>query len=109
MTYTILGRCQRTGRLGIGIATFSITVGLYCNGVASNTGVTISQAFANQRNNRLALRLLGQGFTVRSVLAQLLANEFVHPDGGATPPARCPATEGFAVVQALDRIAGPAQ
>jgi len=27
MTYTILGRCQNTGRLGIGIATFSITVG----------------------------------------------------------------------------------
>jgi uncharacterized Ntn-hydrolase superfamily protein len=75
MTYTILGRCRRTGRLGIGIATFSITVGLYCNGVQANTGVTISQAFANQRNNRLALRLLEQGFTARSVLAQLVAND----------------------------------
>ena len=75
MTYTILGRCHRTGRLGIGIATFSITVGLYCNGVAANTGVTISQAFVNQRNNRLALRLLEQGFTARAVLAQLVAND----------------------------------
>jgi len=78
MTYTVLGRCQRTGRLGIGIATFSIAVGLYCNGVQANTGVTISQAFANQRNNRLALRLLEQGFTARSVLGQLVAND---PDG----------------------------
>ncbi|MGE4081037.1 MAG: DUF1028 domain-containing protein [Reyranella sp.] len=78
MTYTILGRCQRTGRLGIGVATFSIAVGLYCNGVQANTGVTISQAFANQRNNRLALRLLEQGFTARSVLQQLVAND---PDG----------------------------
>ncbi len=75
MTYTILGRCQRTGRLGIGIATFSITVGRYCWGVKSNTGVTVSQAFANERNNALALRLLSQGFTARSVLAQLMEND----------------------------------
>ena len=62
MTYTILGRCRKTGRLGIGIATFSITVGRYCYGVRAGTGVTISQAFANEGNNQLALRLLAQGF-----------------------------------------------
>ena len=75
MTYTILGRCQRTGRLGIGIATFSITVGRYCYGVKSMTGVTVSQAFANERNNALALRLLTQGFGAGSVLSQLMAND----------------------------------
>jgi uncharacterized Ntn-hydrolase superfamily protein len=75
MTYTILGRCHRTGRLGIGIATFSITVGRYCYGVKSNAGVTVSQAFANERNNALALRLLTQGFTARSVLQQLMDND----------------------------------
>ncbi len=75
MTYTILGRCQRTGRLGIGIATFSITVGRYCWGVKSNAGVTVSQAFANERNNALALRLLTQGFSARSVLQQLMDND----------------------------------
>jgi uncharacterized Ntn-hydrolase superfamily protein len=75
MTYTILGRCQRTGRVGIGIATFSITVGRYCYGVKSNAGVTVSQAFANERNNALALRLLTQGFTARSVLQHLIEND----------------------------------
>jgi uncharacterized Ntn-hydrolase superfamily protein len=75
MTYTVLGRCHRTGRLGIGIATFSITVGRYCWGVKSMTGVTVSQAFANERNNALALRLLTQGFTARSVLQQLMEND----------------------------------
>ena len=75
MTYTILGRCQRTGRVGIGIATFSITVGRYCWGVKSNAGVTVSQAFANERNNALALRLLTQGFTARAVLQQLMDND----------------------------------
>ena len=75
MTYTVLGRCHRTGRVGIGIATFSITVGRYCWGVKSNAGVTVSQAFANERNNALALRLLTQGFTARSVLQQLMEND----------------------------------
>jgi uncharacterized Ntn-hydrolase superfamily protein len=62
MTYTLLARCPRTGRLGLGIATYSICVGLYCNGMRSRTGVTISQAFVNQGNNGLALQLLAQGF-----------------------------------------------
>jgi len=75
MTYTILGRCERTGRLGIGIATFSITVGRYCHGVRAMTGVTVSQAFANETNNQLALRLLAQGFTAGSVLSHLKSND----------------------------------
>ncbi|MEA2850469.1 MAG: hypothetical protein QOE02_488, partial [Rhodospirillaceae bacterium] len=27
MTYSIIGRCARTGRLGLGITTFSLAVG----------------------------------------------------------------------------------
>jgi uncharacterized Ntn-hydrolase superfamily protein len=75
MTFTVLGHCPKTGRLGIGIATFSITVGLYCNGVKARTGVTMSQAFVNQSNNKLALRLLDQGFTAGATLSQLLSND----------------------------------
>jgi uncharacterized Ntn-hydrolase superfamily protein len=75
MTYTILGRCQRTGRLGIAIATFSITVGRYAHGVKAMAGVTVSQAFARESNNHLALKLLSQGFSAGSVLKQLMAND----------------------------------
>ena len=75
MTYTIVARCPRTGRFGIGIATYSIAVGLYCNGVRSRVGVTISQAFVNQGNNTLALRLLEQGFTAAHTLEVLKAND----------------------------------
>jgi uncharacterized Ntn-hydrolase superfamily protein len=78
MTFTVIGHCPRTGRLGIGIATFSITVGMYCNGVKSRTGVTISQAFVNQSNNALVLRLLEQGFSPAAVMAQLEANDPDH-------------------------------
>src|SRR5260370_15708586 len=38
-------------------------------------GVAISQAFAKERNNQLALRLLAQGFTAGPVLAQLTSND----------------------------------
>jgi len=75
MTYTILGRCAKTGRLGIGIATFSITVGRYTHCARAMIGVTISQAFANENNNQLALRRLAQGFGAEAVLAQLKAND----------------------------------
>lgn len=75
MTYTIIGRCAKTGRLGIGIATFSITVGRYAHCAKAMTGVTISQAFANENNNQLALRLLSEGFGADAVLAQLQAND----------------------------------
>ena len=78
MTFTVIGHCPRTGRLGIEIATFSITVGMYCNGVRARTGVTISQAFVHQGNNALVLRLLEQGFTPEAVLAQLAANDPDH-------------------------------
>jgi uncharacterized Ntn-hydrolase superfamily protein len=78
MTYTILGRCAKTGRLGIGIATFSITVGRYAHSTKSNAGVTVSQANANENNNAIALRLLAQGFGAGAVLDQLKANDEYH-------------------------------
>ena len=75
MTYTIVARCPRTRQLGIGIATYSICVGLYCNGLRANVGATMTQAFVNQGNNPLALRLLAQGFTPAHVLDELRAND----------------------------------
>lgn len=78
MTYTILGRCAKTGRVGIGIATFSITVGRYAHSTKSNAGVTVSQANANENNNAIALRLLSQGLGAPAVLEHLKANDAYH-------------------------------
>jgi len=78
MTYTILGRCAKTGRLGIGIATYSITVGRYAHSTRSNAGVTVSQANANENNNAIALRLLAQGLAAPAVLEHLKANDAWH-------------------------------
>lgn len=75
MTFTLVARCSRTGQIGIGVATYSIGVGLYCNGLRANVGATMTQAFVNQGNNTLALRLLAQGFTPVRVLEELSAND----------------------------------
>ena len=75
MTYTLLARCPRTGQVGIGIATYSICVGLYCNGLGANAGAAMTQAFVNQANNTLALRLLALGLTPGHVVEELKAND----------------------------------
>lgn len=75
MTFTLVARCPKSGQLGIGIATYSICVGLYCNGLRANVGATMSQAFVNQGNNTLALGLLAQGFAPARVLDELAAND----------------------------------
>ena len=75
MTFTLVARCPKSGQIGIGIATYSICVGLYCNGLRSDAGATMTQAFVNQNNNPLALRLLTEGFTPERVLEELKAND----------------------------------
>lgn len=76
MTYSIVARCPRTGQLGIGVASFSMAIGRYCDGaVRANTGVTLTQGFPNPRNNYLAINLLAQGRTASQALATLIAND----------------------------------
>jgi uncharacterized Ntn-hydrolase superfamily protein len=76
MTYSIIARCPRTGQLGIGIASYSIAIGLYCDGaVRANTGVTLTQGFPNPRNNYLAINLLAQGRTAGQALTELIGND----------------------------------
>jgi uncharacterized Ntn-hydrolase superfamily protein len=76
LTYSIIARCPRTGQLGVGIASYSIAIGLYCDGaVRANTGVTLTQGFPNPRNNYLAINLLAQGCTAGQALTQLVGND----------------------------------
>jgi uncharacterized Ntn-hydrolase superfamily protein len=76
MTYGVIARCPRTGRLGLGVASYSIAIGSYCNDAArANTGVSITLGVPNPGNNALAGRLLAQGFTSAHVLAELIGND----------------------------------
>jgi uncharacterized Ntn-hydrolase superfamily protein len=76
MTYSIVARCPRTGQLGIGVASYSMAIGLYCDGaVRANTGVTLTQGFPNPRNNYLAINLLAQGYAAGQALTELISDD----------------------------------
>ena len=76
MTYSLIARCSRTGRLGIATASYAMAIGAYCDGaVRPNVGVTITQGVPLPRNNRLAMNLLAQGYTPTQILSELAAND----------------------------------
>src|SRR5258705_11364462 len=76
MTYSIIARCPRSGQFGIGIASYSIAIGRYCDGaVRANTGVTLTLGNPLPRNNYLAINLLAQGRTARQTLTELIASD----------------------------------
>src|SRR5258706_4680247 len=76
MSFSIIARCPRSGQFGIGIASYSIAIGRYCDGaVRANTGVTLTLANPLPRNNYLAINLLAQGRTATQALTELVAND----------------------------------
>lgn len=78
MTYSIIARCPRTGRLGLGITTFSIAAGGRCEGILAGVGICKTQAYVNRGNDPLALSLLAQGFAPTHVMSRLAANDPDH-------------------------------
>jgi uncharacterized Ntn-hydrolase superfamily protein len=75
MTYTIMGRCPRTGQTGLGIATVSLNVAAICPAVSPNGDLVCSQAFTNRRLGASGARLLGQGLGADEVMARLEAED----------------------------------
>jgi uncharacterized Ntn-hydrolase superfamily protein len=76
MTYGLIARCPRSGRLGLGVASYSLAVGLNCTDTTrANTGASFTFGSPLPRNNALAMRLLAQGFTSSQVLRELIGND----------------------------------
>jgi len=76
MSYAILGRCGRTSRFGLAVASESLGVGQLCAGaVRSNVGATITLGSPRPRNNTLAIELLAQGYGPAQALRQLQLND----------------------------------
>lgn len=79
MTYSLLARCARTGRFGLGMASASIAIGLHCDGaVRPNVGVTMTQGNPDPRNNRLAMNLLAHGHAPAHALREIAACDAHH-------------------------------
>src|SRR3954467_350587 len=76
MTFSIIARCPRSGQFGIGIASYSMAIGRYCDGaVRANTGVALTLGHPLPRNNYLAINLLAQGRTAAQAMSELIAND----------------------------------
>jgi uncharacterized Ntn-hydrolase superfamily protein len=78
MTFSIIARCPRTGRLGLGITTFSIAAGGRCEGIRFGAGICKTQAYVNRGNDVLALELLEQGLSPARVMLALEENDPDH-------------------------------
>ena len=76
MSYSIVARCPVSGRLGIGIASYTMAIGAYCDGaVRPNVGAALTQDVPLQRNNRLATNALSLGATPTIALRVLREND----------------------------------
>ena len=74
MTFTIVGRCARTGITGICMATSSPAVGNRCSFV-SRDGAVGMQAVAEPRLGMLGLRLLEAGYSPRKIIDELTTSD----------------------------------
>ena len=74
-TFTIIGRCARTGMLGVALTTSDIAVGSRCPHVKPMTGAVSTQATTDPRLGPFALRLMGIGYSAGRVIQELEASD----------------------------------
>src|SRR3989442_6019175 len=74
-TFSLVGRCERTGMFGSGIATSEMAVGSRFIHVAPGVGAIVTQASTNPRLGHLGLNLLRAGFPAPRVLEEIAASD----------------------------------
>jgi uncharacterized Ntn-hydrolase superfamily protein len=71
-TYSLVGRCERTGMLGIALTTSSIAVTARCVWIEANAGAVTTQNVTDPRLGQLGLSLLRQGYGARAVVDEMV-------------------------------------
>jgi uncharacterized Ntn-hydrolase superfamily protein len=71
-TFTVIGRCARTGMLGIGTATRSLAVGARVPHVRPRLGAVAIMAIADPRLGHMAMRFLEMGYKAPNVIEALV-------------------------------------
>ena len=96
-TFSVIGRCERTGMLGVAIATSEMAVGSRCIHVAPGVGAVVCQASTNPRLGFLGLNLMRAGYSApRALEAGKRAGG--QPDGEQSAGLYVVDREPFAVV-----------
>jgi uncharacterized Ntn-hydrolase superfamily protein len=73
MTFSIAGRCARTGMFGVAITTSSIAVAARCPWVRAGVGAVSTQNVTDPRLGPKGLDLLEQGLSAPDAMAKLIA------------------------------------
>ena len=104
-TFSIVGRCPRTGQLGAAVATAAPAVGAYCPFARAGIGAVSSQSWCNSYLAYDGLDLMEQGMGAQAVCDRLLAADpgrerrqigYVDAGGGsaASTGKECPPWNG---------------
>lgn len=72
MTFTVVGRCERTGMLGIGTATKSWAVGVRVPFIKPRLGAVAIMSIADERLGHTALNLLEIGYKAPGVIEEMV-------------------------------------
>ncbi len=75
MTFSIVGRCARTGRLGVAVSTKVPAVGMLCPFARPGVGAIATQSFVNPYLGLDGLDLLAQGSSAQETLDRLVADD----------------------------------
>lgn len=74
MTFSIMGRCKRTGAFGAAIATSDLAVGGRCVRLAHGQGAMLSQHRTDSRLGDLGIALLRQGHSAEETIKHVCAS-----------------------------------
>jgi uncharacterized Ntn-hydrolase superfamily protein len=73
VTFSLIGRCTRSGMIGAVVTTSSIAVGSRCPFVRAGVGAALTQHRTDPRLGPLALDLLQNGFTAAQAMDAIIA------------------------------------
>ena len=73
MTFSLLGRCARTGQFGAVVTTSAIGVGARCAFARAGVGAALTQHRTDPRLGPLMIEMMGRGFSAPEALAGTVA------------------------------------
>lgn len=79
MTFSLIGRCARTGQFGAAATTSSLAVGARVHAVAPGVGAVLTQHRTDPRLGPRGIGLLRSGCTAEQTVAALVASTPDHP------------------------------
>ncbi|MGG3571772.1 DUF1028 domain-containing protein [Bacillus gobiensis] len=75
-TFSVAGRCEKTGDLGLVVTSSSPAVGARCAHIQYNTGIVLSQNVTDPRLSSIGLETMKQGFSATEAVETMKAASY---------------------------------